>query len=51
MGHENFYIDLLLLDGDRSLQTVIKLLKEFDLPTGTAIHYFAKGNEGRRYFL
>ncbi len=50
-GTNHCYIDLLLFDGARSLATVMEVLREQRLPTGTALHFFAKGNEGRRMFL
>lgn len=40
-GTENVYIDLLLFDGERSLNQVIETLNLFDLPNGSAIYSFS----------
>jgi hypothetical protein len=50
-GTELSYIDLIIYDGARSLQHIRDVLIERGLPEGTGIHFFAKGNEGRRIFL
>ena len=50
-GTEQSYIDVLIYDGDHSLALIHNFLVEQGLPPGTAIQFFASGNEGRRLFL
>ncbi|HEV2434616.1 MAG TPA: hypothetical protein VG077_01330 [Verrucomicrobiae bacterium] len=50
-GHQNAYIDLLVIDGSNSLETVKEVLKEHNLPSGTSINYFAKERRGQRIEL
>lgn len=50
-GVENAYIDLLLFDGEQSVEIVRRVLQEQNLPTGTAIHYFAKEKRGHRVVI
>src|SRR6266498_1638891 len=45
------YIDLLLFDGRNSLEIVERILHERNLPTGTAINFFAKEKSGQRVVL
>jgi hypothetical protein len=51
LGRQNAYIDLLLLDGTRSVELVTKVLREHNLPAGTEIHYFAQEKSGQRVVL
>jgi hypothetical protein len=46
-GQEYAYLDLLLFDGQRSLDLVTQALREQNLPSGTAIHFFAKEKRGQ----
>jgi hypothetical protein len=50
-GRQNAYLDLLLFDGQRSLDLVTQVLREENLPSGTAIHFFAKEKRGQRVVL
>ena len=50
-GTNYSYIDLVIYDGDRSLKLIHETLVEKQLPSGTSIHFFAKGNEARRIVL
>ncbi len=45
------YVDLLLLDGARSVDTVRKTLKELNVPAGTIIEYFALEKRAQRIAL
>ena len=47
-GHVNFYIDVLIYDGDESLEIIKSVLRSRNLPDDTAIHYFEKGREIHR---
>ncbi len=51
IGRNLTYMDLLIFDGDRSLQLIKDELIRQELPAGTTIHFFASGNEGRRVIL
>jgi len=51
LGVRYAYIDLLLFDGDTSLQIVRQVLKDKQLPPGTGIHFFAKEKRGHRIVL
>jgi hypothetical protein len=48
MGTNHAYIDLMLFDGQRSLGTVVDVLKQRKLPGGFSINYFAKEKRGHR---
>jgi hypothetical protein len=50
-GTQNAYIDLLLFDGNNSLETVRRVLVSQNLPSGTSINYFAKEKRGHRIVL
>jgi hypothetical protein len=50
-GRQNAYLDLLLWDGQRSLELVTNVLREQNLPAGTAIHFFAQDKRGQRVVL
>lgn len=50
-GKENAYIDLLLFDGPASIEMVLGVLREKNLPAGTSINYFAKEKRGHRRIL
>jgi hypothetical protein len=45
------YLDLLLFDGPASLQIVERVLREQNLPAGTAINFFAKEKSDQRIVL
>lgn len=51
LGREFAYVDLLLLDGKNSLSIVQRVLREHQLPPGTAINFFAKESKGHRVVL
>jgi len=51
LGTQNAYIDLLLFDGQTSIETVRKVLSDQKLPEGTSINYFAKEKRGYRIVL
>lgn len=42
LGSERGYVDLLIFDGERSVEIILETLEAFDLPEGTTIEYFAK---------
>lgn len=48
LGREQFYIDLLLMDGTRSLDAVTTTLRDLKVPSGTMIEFFAREKLGRR---
>jgi len=50
-GTQNAYIDLLVFDDSNSLETVLRVLKDQNLPLGTSINYFAKEKHGHRIVL
>ena len=50
-GTQNAYIDLLLFDGGNSLETVRRVLKKQNLPSGTSINYFAKEKRGHKIIM
>ena len=47
-GYVNFYIDVLIYDGDESLEIIKSVLRSRNLPDDTTIHYFEKGREIHR---
>lgn len=51
LGRERVYIDLLLLDGARSLDAVVTALRRLKVPRGTMIEFFAREKLGRRIAL
>jgi len=51
LGTQNAYIDLLLFDGSRSVDLVLRTLRERNLPDGTSLNYFAKEKRGQRRAL
>ena len=51
LGTQNAYIDLLLFDGQNSVETVRKVLSGQKLPDGASINYFAKEKRGYRIVL
>ncbi len=51
LGSERGYIDLLIYDGVRSLDTLRTTLKQLDVPTGTMIEFFARDKRSRRIAL
>jgi len=51
LGTQNAYIDLLLFDGQNSLELVRQALIQQQLPAGTSINYFAKEKRGHRIVL
>ncbi|MEM7147253.1 MAG: hypothetical protein AAF591_19210 [Verrucomicrobiota bacterium] len=51
IGQQFSYIDLVLFDGQRSIDAVLRVLRERNLPEGTGIHFFEAGNESRRVVL
>lgn len=50
-GAQYGYIDLLLFDGQNSLEIVERVLREQNLPAGTAINFFAKEKISQRVVL
>jgi hypothetical protein len=50
-GTEHVYLDLMLFDGQNSVQIVERVLREQNLPTGTAINFFAREKKGQRVVL
>ncbi len=48
MGIQRAYIDLMLYDGQKSMDIVRRVLKEKRLPPGTEVHFFAKDKKGHR---
>ena len=51
LGREFAYVDLLLFDGNKSLDIVQRVLREHNLPAGTTINYFAKEKRHQRVVL
>lgn len=51
LGRERFYLDLLLLDGPRSLDATVSALRQLKAPAGTMIEFFAREKRGRRIAL
>ncbi|RYD23352.1 MAG: hypothetical protein EOP88_04585 [Verrucomicrobiaceae bacterium] len=51
LGRERAYVDLLIYDGQRSLDIIAETLKARDLPKGTTIEYFAKEKTSNRIIL
>ncbi|GEM_PF-501248 len=50
-GRERFYVDLLLVDGVRSMDAVVATLRQLKVPAGTMIEFFAREKLGRRIAL
>ena len=50
-GNQNAYIDLLIFDGQNSIEIVRRVLMDQKLPSGTSINYFAKEKRGHRLVL
>ena len=50
-GNQNAYIDLMIFDGQNSIEIVRRVLIEQKLPGGTSINYFAKEKRGHRIIL
>lgn len=51
IGLENTYLDLIIFDGEDSLSAIKKVLQELKFSSGTCVHFFVSGNEGRRIVL
>ncbi len=51
IGLIHCYIDLILFDGDRSLEILARTLRELGLSDGSSIQSFIQGSEGRRVML
>jgi hypothetical protein len=51
LGSERGYIDLLIYDGARSLENLRTTLKQFGVPAGTMIEFFAREKRARRIAL
>lgn len=51
LGREFAYVDLLIFDGHNSLDIIQRTLREHQLPSGTAIHFFAKEKAAQRVVL
>ena len=47
-GTQFAYLDLMLYGGQTSVQIVERVLREQNLPAGTAINFFAREKRGRR---
>ena len=45
LGSTFGYIDLLIYDGSSSVETIRRILREQNLPAGTAINFFAEGKQ------
>jgi hypothetical protein len=50
-GTQFAYLDLMLFDGQKSVQTVERVLREQNLPAGTAINFFAREKASQRVVL
>lgn len=50
-GNQNAYIDLMIFDGQNSIEIVRQVLMEQKLPSGTSINFFAKEKRGHRIVL
>jgi hypothetical protein len=50
-GLQHAYIDILIHDGQASLEIIQRVLREKGLPTGTEIHFFAKEKRGHRVVI
>jgi hypothetical protein len=50
-GTQFGYIDLLLFDGQSSIEIVERVLRKHNLPAGTAINFFAKEKASQRVVL
>ena len=50
-GTQFAYLDLMLFDGKNSVQVIERVLREQNLPAGTAIHYFAREKAAQRVVL
>lgn len=51
LGSERVYIDLLIYDGARSLDSLRTTLKQLGVPAGTMIEFFARDKRARRIAL
>lgn len=51
LGRERAYVDLLIFDGQRSLDLIVEVLKARNLPKGTTIEFFAKEKAKNRIRL
>ncbi|MEM7385096.1 MAG: hypothetical protein AAF514_09140 [Verrucomicrobiota bacterium] len=51
IGSEHSYIDILCLDGQKTISMIREFLQKHPLGEGSGIHFFAKGNEGRRIMI
>lgn len=51
MGLQQVYVDLLVFDGQRSLDLIVDTLRTGNFPKGTTIDYFAKEKAGNRIRL
>lgn len=50
-GNQNAYIDLMIFDGQNSIEIVRQVLMKQKTPSGTSINYFAKEKRGHRIVL
>jgi hypothetical protein len=50
-GKSNAYVDLLLFDGTRSIEIVLDVLREQNVPAGSSVNYFAKQKRGHRVLV
>ena len=50
-GNQNAYIDLMIFDGQNSIEIIRQVLMKQKLPAGTSINYFAKEKRGHRIVL
>ena len=50
-GTQHAYLDLMLFDGRNSLEIVERVLREQNLPNGTAINFFAEDKASQRVVL
>jgi len=50
-GTQFAYLDLMLFDGRNSVQIVERVLREQNLPAGTAINFFAREKLSQRVVL
>ncbi len=50
-GRTNAYIDLLLFDGAASIESVLQVMRDCALPSGSSINYFAKEKRGHRIVI
>jgi hypothetical protein len=50
-GTQFAYLDLMLFDGQNSVRLVERVLREQNLPAGTAINFFAREKHSHRVVL